>query len=218
MRVVVALSAVALGQAAQFTAREKSLEATWEAELDGTDQPETKQVAKKNPIQRVIGMLKDMKAQLENEAAKEAEMYDQMVCWCETNEKEKTKAIKDGQQRDSDLVLEIQELSARSGTLATEIEALKQKIADDTESLKQARGIREGEAGEFRDTEKDLVQALNNLRNAISVLSRHHGASMLQMEAPIRATLVSVLRDVALKYDLLVGKSPLSQRLETAFI
>ena len=34
-----------------------------------------------------------MKAEFDADAAKDAEMYDQMVCWCETSEKEMTKAI-----------------------------------------------------------------------------------------------------------------------------
>merc|ERR1719450_1864040 len=74
------------GLSATFLARERTLEASWEREL----QP-PKQVAYKSPVQRVIALLKKMKAEHE----KEAELYDKMVCWCETNEKEKTKAIAD---------------------------------------------------------------------------------------------------------------------------
>merc|ERR1719482_1369280 len=162
MRAVAALTVVSLGvtQAAQFKtaefAREQSLESVWSAELDGAD-PETKVVAKKNPIQRVIGMLKDMKSQLEKEADKEAEMYDQMVCWCETNEKAKVKAIADAEAKDKDLQAEIESRAARFGSVTTEIEAMKKQIADDTQTLRQALAIRENEAAEFREEEADLV-------------------------------------------------------------
>jgi len=208
MRAVIAFSALAVGQAAQLSVREKSLEATWEAELDGTDQPETKQVAKKNPIQRVIGMLKDMKSQLEEEAAKEAEMYDQMVCWCETNEKEKTKAIADAEAKDKDLQAEIEARSARFGSVSTEIEAMKKQIAEDTSAVKQALAIRENENKAFREEEKDLIQNIANLKNAISVLKKHQGAAMVQLDGATTSAIHSVLRDVSDKYEMMMAGEP----------
>jgi predicted nucleic acid-binding Zn-ribbon protein len=193
--------------AVQFSesAREQSLEKTWDAELE----PETKTSGRVNPIKRVINLLTDMKNQLEEEAAKEAEMYDKMVCWCETNEKEKTKAIADAEARDKDLSAEIEARSARFGSVSTEIEAMKKQIAEDTAALKEALAIREKEAANFRDDEKDTVQAITNLKNAIGVLKKHQGgASFVQMDAPVMASLRSVLRDVSLKYELMMASHP----------
>jgi hypothetical protein len=208
MRAAIAFSAFAIGQSAQLQTREKTLEATWEAELDGTDQPETKQVAKKNPIQRVIGMLKDMKSQLEEEAAKEAEMYDQMVCWCETNEKEKTKAIADAEAKDKDLQAEIEARSARFGSVSTEIEAMKKQIDEDVAAGKQALAIRENENKAFRDEEKDLIQNIQNLENAIDVMKKHQGAALVQLDAPTTSAIHSILADVSEKYELMMASQP----------
>jgi hypothetical protein len=72
-------------------ARQQLLEQQWSQELGPVD-PETKQVAYKSPLKRVISLLEKMRAELVAEADKEAEMYDKMVCWCETNEKEKNKS------------------------------------------------------------------------------------------------------------------------------
>jgi len=191
------------------TVREQSLEQTWSAELD----PETKVVQKKNPIKRVIILLNDMKKQLEKEAAKESEMYDEMVCWCETNEKEKVKAIADAESRDKDLVAEIEGRSARFGDVSTEIAALKVQIAEDTNALKDASSIREREAGGFRGEEKDVVQAITNLKNAIGVLKKHQGgdsnkisgSGFLQLDAPVVSSLRAVLRDVSFKYEVMMA-------------
>jgi len=213
MRAVAALTAVSVGHAAQFSAksgelaREQSLESTWSDELDGAD-PETKVVAKKNPIQRVIGMLKDMKSQLEKEADKEAEMYDQMVCWCETNEKAKVKAIADAEAKDKDLQAEIESRAARFGSVSTEIEAMKKQIAEDTLALKQATAIRENEAAAFRDEEKDLVTQMTQLKNAIQVLQKHQGAAMLQLDAPVISAIHSVIRDASDAYEMLMAGKP----------
>merc|ERR1719230_333783 len=98
---------------------------------------ETKVVGYKSPVKRVIGLLEKMKAELENEAKNEAEMYDKMVCWCETNEKEKKKAIADAEAKDIELTGEIESRSARFGKVSTEIEALKEQIMKDKQALEQ---------------------------------------------------------------------------------
>jgi len=211
---------------AEATAREQALESVWSQELAAPTSPETKIVQYKSPIQRVVSLLKKMKAELEAEADKESEMYDKMVCWCETNEKEKTKAIADADAKDKELQAEIEIRAARFGELATEIAHMKEQLAADQDSLKQAMGIREGEAGEFRGQEKELVQAINNLRNAIAVLSKHHEASsLLQLDAPVLSSVRAVLRDVALKYEMLLGDKPLTKdivsmkgRLQSALV
>jgi hypothetical protein len=194
-----------LANAVQFTetSQEQSLEKTWSAELEG----------KTNPIKRVINLLNDMKAQLEKEASKEAEMYDEMVCWCETNEKEKVKAIADAEAKDKDLSAEIESRAARFGSVSTEIEAMKKQIAEDTEALKQATAIREKEAGAFRGNEKDMVQAITNLKNAVAVLKKHQGGDsnkisgtgFIQMDASLMSSLRSVLRDVSFKYEMMMA-------------
>merc|ERR1719276_369726 len=114
-----------------------------------------------------------MKSQLEKEASKESEMYDEMGCWCETNEKDKVKAISDAEAKDKDLSAEIKSRAARFGSVSTEIEAMKKQIVEDTEALKQATAIREKEASAFRGGEKDMVQAVTNLKNAIAVLKKN---------------------------------------------
>merc|ERR1719311_505190 len=37
-----------------------------------------------------------MSAELDAEAKDDGELYDKLACWCETNDKDKTKAIADG--------------------------------------------------------------------------------------------------------------------------
>jgi len=77
------------------------------------------QAAKNRPVSKVITLLKDMMKQLEKEAEEDEEIYDKMACWCETNDKEKTKAIADAEARISDLTTKIEELTASSALLNT---------------------------------------------------------------------------------------------------
>merc|ERR1711990_1004845 len=77
--------------------------------------------AKNRPVSKVITLLKDMLKQLEKEAEEDEEIYDQLACWCETNDKEKTKAIADAEAKIEDLTNKIEELTANSARLNTEI-------------------------------------------------------------------------------------------------
>jgi len=192
--------------AAAGQARQQALESEWQRELEpDTRAPETKVVPYKSPVKRVVLLLQKMKAELEQEADSESAMYDKMVCWCETNEKEKTQAVKDAEARDLDLSAEAESRSARYGKLATEIKNLKKQIAEDTAALEQARAMRERGASEFRDEEKDMVQIIDNLRNAIAVLAKHHGGTLLQLDAPLVSGLRVLLRSAALKREVLLA-------------
>jgi len=204
----VVLALLLAAGAAASKSHEESLEAEWSKELQ---EPETKVVTYKHPVKRVVALLVKMKAELTAEAGKESEMYDKMVCWCETNDKEKTKAIADAEALMSSLESDIKAKAAKMGELETEIAATKKQIAADTDSLKTATAIREKEAAEFNAEEKDMLQVLTNLKNAIAILGKHHSA-FLQLDSPIMASVRAVLQDVALKYDLLSGDHPQSAR------
>merc|ERR1719284_2103714 len=80
--------------------------------------------AKNRPVSKVITLLKDMLKQLEKEAEEDEEVYDKLACWCETNDREKTKSIADAEARIADLTTKIEELTASSARLNTEIKNL----------------------------------------------------------------------------------------------
>jgi len=205
--VLLAVGALASENAVQVQlssqAQESALEAAWSQELE----------AKTSPIKRVVALLTQMKAELDKEASDEAAMYDKMVCWCETNEKAKTKAISDAEALDKELSAEIEARAAKFGEQATEVIRLKKQIAEDSASLKEATGIREREAAEFSQTEKDLMQSITNVKNAIEVLSKHHsGASFAQLDAPVMSSMRAILRDLAFKHEMLMVSASEQQR------
>jgi len=139
--------------------------------------------AKNRPVSKVITLLKDMLKQLEKEAEEDEEIYDQLACWCETNDKEKTKAIADAEAKIEDLTNKIEELTASSARLNTEIKNLEKEVAENQEALDAATAIRQKELAEFNAEEKDSLQAISALKSAVTVLSKHHGGALLQIPA-----------------------------------
>jgi len=137
--------------------------------------------AKNRPVSKVITLLKDMLKQLEKEAEEDEEIYDQLACWCETNDKEKTKSIADAEARIEDLTVKVEELTATSARLNTEIKNLEKEVAANQEALDQATAIRQKQLAEFNAEEKDLLQSVSALKAAITVLAKHHGGALVQI-------------------------------------
>merc|ERR1719395_350801 len=105
--------------------------------------------AKNRPVSKVITMLKDMIAQLEKEAEEDEEVYEAMGCWCETNDKAKTKAIADGETSINRLTAAIEDFTANSARLNTEIANLEKEVAKNSDALDKATALRKKELAEF---------------------------------------------------------------------
>lgn len=129
------------------------------------------QAWKERPITKVVNLLKDMQAQLEVEAKEDKDVFDQMGCWCQTNEEEKSNAIADANQRIPQLEATINESAAKEAKLSADLENLKKEVAEQESSLEKATGIREKEQAEFREQEKDMLTSATSLKSAVRVMS-----------------------------------------------
>jgi len=140
-------------------------------------------------VSRVVNLLKDMQAELQKEADNDSELYDKLVCWCETNEKEKTKAIEIAKQMISDYTATIEETAAKNAQLTTDVAQLKKEVADNSASLDQATALRTKESGEFQTDEKDAIASIGSLKNAVMTLGKHNeGSSLVQRETLVQLT------------------------------
>merc|ERR1719311_1823641 len=77
---------------------------------------------KERPVAKVVRMLKDMQEELNKELEDDKAVYEMLTCWCETNEKEKVKAIELGEAKQAALEAEL-------GEAAAKMKELKEKIA-----------------------------------------------------------------------------------------
>jgi chromosome segregation ATPase len=132
-----------------------------------------------SPIEKVTRLLQDMKATLETEQKEDDELYDQLSCWCTTNEKEKTAAVATAEKAITGLTADIEEYGAKSAELKSTIERLKKEIEDDQAALDTASAIRAKENGEFSASEKELMESITSVTAAVAQLSAHN--SFLQV-------------------------------------
>merc|ERR1719223_1225654 len=161
-----------------------------------------------------------MLKQLEKEAEEDEEIYDQLACWCETNDKEKTKSIADAEARIEDLTTKIEELTANSARLNTEIKNLEKEVAANQEALSKATAIREKQLAEFNAEEKDMLESISALKAAITVLSKHHGGAFLQLpRSHIIGVATTLQHELSQHASLLQGVlTPSERRAAAAFV
>merc|ERR1719183_1792508 len=131
---------------------------------------------KNRPISKVVTLLKDMTVQLQKEAEEDEEVFEALGCWCETNDREKTKAIADAQTRIQKLNADIEKFAGTSSTLSTEIANLQAEVAANTKALETATALREKQLAEFTEEEKDMLGSISSLGSAVTVLGKHKAA------------------------------------------
>jgi len=142
------------------------------AALRAGDEPSSAIAAEMSPIRKVVTLIEEMKSQVETEATEDLAAYDKYMCWCETNEKEKTAAIEEDQARIEELSSFLEEAAANIGGLKTEIESLASDIAEDQDALSTAVASRDKELAAFQAEEADMKETKGLLAEAIQVLDK----------------------------------------------
>mmetsp|Transcript_78250 Transcript_78250/g.162498 ORF Transcript_78250/g.162498 Transcript_78250/m.162498 type:complete len:732 (+) Transcript_78250:148-2343(+) len=132
--------------------------------------------AEDTPVTKVVGLLKEMQATLQKDMEDDEASYKELACWCNDGKYEREEAIKAGTAKVESLTASIEGLTAKSSELSTTIKELGAQISSDTKALDEATVLREKELAEFHGLETDNIQALENLRAAITVLEKHQNA------------------------------------------
>eukprot|EP00444_Apocalathium_aciculiferum_P035483 CAMPEP_0183485160 /NCGR_PEP_ID=MMETSP0370-20130417/179284_1 /TAXON_ID=268820 /ORGANISM="Peridinium aciculiferum, Strain PAER-2" /LENGTH=839 /DNA_ID=CAMNT_0025678457 /DNA_START=75 /DNA_END=2591 /DNA_ORIENTATION=- len=165
--VLCALLAVAAAAPAGPHRNGAALLQTWEKSLDS---------GRDTPITRVVNLLKEMSKTLEKDMEEDESLYKELACWCNNGKYEKGEAIKAASAKIEELTSTIESLTAKSAELSVNIKELDAQLASDKQALAEATALREKQLAEFHGMESDSVQALENLKAAIEVLSKHQDA------------------------------------------
>jgi len=138
------------------------------------------------PLTKVVKLLESMQDELEDELKNDKDMREKMVCWCETNKKDKTQAVEDAKQKITQLEATIQAASGAKGASGATADNLKKELAENRAALAQATAVRQKEAADFHDQEKNMLSAVKLLEGAIVALEKHT-PGFLQSDASLEA-------------------------------
>jgi len=166
------LHAATVGRGFVGVERERSLLQTYDRELNGHGV---------TPVVRVVNLLKEMTATLGKEMEEDEELYHKLACWCNDNVYAKGLSEEANKEKIEELKATIEQLTAKSTELGTKIKELEAEVAADTAALGEAKALRDKQVKEFHDIELDNIAAIENLKAAIVVLSKHQEAAFPQI-------------------------------------
>ena len=104
--------------------------------------------------------------QLEKEGEEDEEIFENIGCWCTTNEKEKTKAVADAAERITVLQSTIETNTADSARLNAEVGQLKKELAAMEETAK----------GRIAEEKNRVLKAKHKAETVIQQATESHQA------------------------------------------
>lgn len=123
-----------------------------------------------NPVSRVVGLLKNLAAQVEKEGKKEEDLYETFVCWGKSVISQKTDTNTAAQSRIDSLKTYMADLDAGKIDLTTEGQDLQKEVKDLKADLEQAKALRDKEKKDFGSAKAEMSAALKALSSAIKVM------------------------------------------------
>jgi hypothetical protein len=143
--------------------------------------------AKEHPVTKIVNMLKKMQTTLGEEQKKDDEINEKMSCYCDVNDKEKNAAVEAAMRAIDELTVTIEEKSALAAKLATEIEQLEAEMEAAAQAIATATKMREEEHAEFTAEEKELMETIQALTEALGVLGKHNEPALLSVAEHLKA-------------------------------
>merc|ERR1719498_1696664 len=130
--------------------------------------------AEKGPgevVSRVVSLIEELKAKIQQDGKVEQKMYDKYACWCETTSARKANDIHQAMTDIKVLSSKILETKGLVQTRVNEIKELTGDIMENQKEMDEATAIRQKENGAYMANKAEMEQTLGALERAIKTLS-----------------------------------------------
>jgi hypothetical protein len=125
-----------------------------------------------SPVQKVVELLGECKQKVLTDLEAEKASMTEFSAYCDDEAKEKGYAIKSAATAMEKLTATIESSTATIGTSDDEISTLGTTIAAKEKELADAQGVRKAEHDDFVSAEKELVESIDQLGRAATVLKK----------------------------------------------
>jgi len=133
-----------------------------------------------NPIRRIVTLLQKMQGEIAAESARDEELMEKYVCYCEKNDGELSDSTASLRAAIPEIEASITEAENLKAQLDQELAAHKKAREDAKEAITAAAKRREKEAAEFAAESSELSANIASAKAAIEALGKGLGASFLQ--------------------------------------
>merc|ERR1719473_734307 len=134
-----------------------------------------------NPIAKIIDLITEFQGKVIRDGEAEQKAYDEYFEWCDDASKEKIFELKTATAKAEKLTATLEKAASDIEDASTKIEELSSATSTDEADLKAATIIRQREHKDFSAEEAELMESIDMLGRAISVLEKElKGSSFLQ--------------------------------------
>merc|ERR1719478_1259843 len=143
-----------------------------------------------HPIEKVIGMLKELSAKAVAEGKEEEHAFGKFSFWCKTSVATVSKAIENEKEKIESLEATIEAKTKEIHTLEGQIEALEEEIANIETSLAKLDKDRDEEHDVYKKASKDLKDTISAVEEAIEVMEKSKSeVALVQLTPTVRKAL-----------------------------
>jgi len=152
-----------------------------------------------NPLGKVFELMSSLEAKIVKEGEAEAAAFKEFFQWCDEASQNVNNDIKTGNTQKEKLEAKIGELTSAIDVSESQIEELAAAVSTADAELADATGIRNKEASDFAASEKELVETVDTLDRAVSIISTEmskNPAALAQIDTSSMTSLVQSLSAV----------------------
>jgi len=152
-----------------------------------------------NPLGTTIALLDDLAAKLKAEAAVAEKTAVEYAKWCKAKITDTGFDIETGEAGKEDLEATVSKTTADIAVESSKIDELAASISEDDAELKSAEGARASEVSTFKASEAELVDSIDVLSRAITIIGREmskNPAALVQVGSANIDTMIKSLTAV----------------------
>merc|ERR1719235_1647314 len=146
-----------------------------------------------SPVEKVLELMNSLYAQVEDEGKEEAATYKKFACFCKDTQLSKDKAIKDGNDNESDQLATIEQMTAKEASLTQSITDLNTDLDNGEQSLIDATNERAEEKAKYDKKHTDCINSVEGVRTAMADIAA--ATSFVEKEAILKSSKVQALID-----------------------
>jgi len=134
-----------------------------------------------NPIRKIVNLLKGMQKEIEAEGAKEKELFEKFMCFCDGGAADLLKSANDAKAANKAATSKLEASSSEKAQLEEDIKTHTSDLEAATADLESATSIRDKEKAEFDNTLATKAAGEDALGRAIPAIEKGmSGASFMQ--------------------------------------
>jgi chromosome segregation ATPase len=149
-----------------------------------------------NPLGKVFELMSALEAKITKEGEAEAKSFKEFFSWCDSASQNINNEIKTATTKEEKLNAKVGEFTSDIAVGTSKIEELSAAISTNEAELNDATSVRNKEHSDFVSAEKELVETVDTLDRAVSIISTEmskSSAALAQIDTSNMDSLLSAL-------------------------